>query len=54
MPRGKKAEVRKQEIIEQFYQVIVEDGLEKASLVKIAERLAVSPSLLIHHFKNKD
>ena len=54
MPRGKKAEVRKQEIIEQFYQVIVEDGLEKASLAKIAERLAVSPSLLIHHFKNKD
>ena len=45
---------RKKEIIEQFYQVIVEDGLEKASLVKIAERLAVSPSLLIHHFKNKD
>ena len=54
MPRGKKAEVRKKEIIEQFYQVIVEDGLEKASLVKIAERLSVSPSLLIHHFKNKD
>ncbi len=54
MPRGKKAEVRKKEIIEQFYQVIVEDGLEKASLVKIAARLSVSPSLLIHHFKNKD
>ncbi|RKZ12300.1 hypothetical protein DRQ53_14980 [bacterium] len=54
MPRGKRAEVRKKEIIEQFYQVIVEDGLEKASLVNIAKRLSVSPSLLIHHFKNKD
>lgn len=54
MPRGKEAEVRKLEIIEQFYQVIVEEGLEKASLAKIAKRLSVSPSLLIHHFKNKD
>ncbi|RLC13179.1 MAG: hypothetical protein DRI24_16220 [Deltaproteobacteria bacterium] len=54
MPRGKKAEVRKREIVEQFYQVIVEDGLERASLARIAERLSVSPSLLIHHFKNKD
>ncbi len=50
----KEAEDRKQEIIEEFYRVIIEDGLEKASLVNIARRLSVSPSLLIHHFKNKD
>ncbi len=54
MPRGKEADVRKREIIEEFYRVIVEEGLEKASLVKIAKRLSVSPSLLIHHFKTKD
>jgi AcrR family transcriptional regulator len=54
MGRGKDAEIRKQEIIEQFYQVISENGLENSSIAKIAKRLSVSPSLLIHHFKTKE
>ncbi len=49
-----KAEIRKREIIENFYEVLTEEGLEGASIAKIAHRMGVYPSLLIHHFSTKE
>jgi len=49
-----KAEVRRREIIENFYEVLKEEGLEGASLANIANRMGVYPSLLVHHFSNKE
>jgi len=49
-----KAEVRRREIIESFYEALKEEGLEGASLANIANRMGVYPSLLVHHFSNKE
>jgi len=54
MGRRSKAEVRRQEILSHFYQVIIDEGFEGASIAKIAKRMDVNPSLLIHYFSNKD
>lgn len=54
MGRKSKAKVRKQEILSHFYEVIIDEGFENASIAKIAKRMDVNPSLLIHYFKNKD
>ncbi len=45
---------RKREILENFYAVIAEEGLEGASIAKIATRMGVNPSLLIHYFSTKE
>ena len=54
MGRKSKAKIRKQEILSHFYQVIIEEGFEGASIGKIAKRMEVNPSLLIHYFSTKD
>ena len=54
MGRKSKAKIRKQEILSHFYEVIIEEGFEGASIGKIAKRMAVNPSLLIHYFSSKD
>jgi AcrR family transcriptional regulator len=54
MGRKSKAKVRKQEILSHFYQVIIDEGFEGASIAKIARRMDVNPSLLIHYFSTKD
>ena len=54
MGRKSKAAVRKREILEHFYNILKEEGLEKASIAKVAKRMAVNPSLLIHYFKTKE
>ena len=38
MRKHKKAEVRKPEILENYYQVLIEEGFEGASIAKIAKR----------------
>jgi len=48
-----KTETRKKEIIESFQQVISEEGIEGASIGKIAANTGIHPSLIIHYFKNK-
>ncbi len=48
------AEVRKNEIIENFYEVLAEEGFEGASIGKVANRMGIYPSLIIHHFSNKE
>lgn len=54
MGRKSKATIRKQEILSHFYTVIVEEGFEGASIAKIANKMDVNPSLIIHYFKSKD
>ncbi len=54
MGRKSKATVRKREILETFYVVLKEEGFENASIAKIAAKMDVNPSLLIHYFKTKE
>jgi AcrR family transcriptional regulator len=49
-----KAETRKPDIVWNFYQMILEEGLEGASIGKVAKRMTIHPSLIIHYFQNKD
>lgn len=48
------AEARKKQIIETFYDVAGREGLDKASLAKVAAQMDIHPSLIIHYFKNKN
>lgn len=52
-PRDK-AETRKKEILENFHAVLAEEGLEGASMAKIASRMGIHPSLIIHYFSNRE
>ena len=54
MRKNLKAEIRKPEILENYYQVIIREGIEGASIGKIAKRMNIHPSLIIHYFKTKD
>jgi len=54
MGRKSKAKVRRQEILYHFYEVIIEEGFEGASIAKIAKKMDVNPSLLIHYFETKN
>ena len=54
MGRKSKADERKREILVHFYEVVKEEGFENASIAKIADRMEVNPSLLIHYFKTKE
>jgi AcrR family transcriptional regulator len=49
-----KAEIRKPEILESYYQVLIEEGFEGISINKIAKRMNIHPSLIIHYFKTKE
>lgn len=51
--RNSTIEQRKPEILENYYQVIIEEGIEGASIGKIAKRMNIHPSLIIHYFKTK-
>lgn len=37
-----------------FYQVAKKEGIENASIAKVANRLDVNPSLIMHYFKSRD
>jgi AcrR family transcriptional regulator len=54
MGRKSKADVRKKEILENFYIILNKEGFENASIAKIAKIMDVNPSLLIHYFKTKE
>jgi AcrR family transcriptional regulator len=53
MRKNKSAALRKPDILESYYQVLIEEGLEGTSISKIANRIGIHPSLIIHYFKNK-
>lgn len=45
--------IRQKAIIKAFYKVARKEGLENASIAKVALVLDVNPSLVIHYFKTK-
>jgi AcrR family transcriptional regulator len=48
------AELRKPEILEGYYRVLIKEGLEGTSISKIAKHLGIHPSLILHYFNNKE
>lgn len=46
--------VRQKEIIKAFYTVSKKEGLENASIAKVADLLKINPSLIMHYFINKE
>jgi len=54
MRKNRKAEIRKPEILEHYYRVLIEEGFEGASIGKIAKRMDIHPSLIIHYFQTKE
>ncbi len=53
MGRKSLKEIRRKEIVIAFYKVAKKEGLEKASIAKVAESMKVNPSLIIHYFKTR-
>ncbi len=53
---GKKSirEQRKAEIIKAFYAVAKKEGLENASISKVADYAKINPSLVMHYFKTRE
>lgn len=45
---------RKREIIEGFYQLSKENGIENTSIAKIGKHLGMPPSLIMHYFPTRD
>ena len=54
MKRAERSQQRRREMLEAYYQTLLEEGLQGASIAKIARRLGVPPSLLIHYFGTKE
>ncbi|RMG24317.1 MAG: TetR/AcrR family transcriptional regulator [Bacteroidetes bacterium] len=54
MPKTRIAELRKREILTHLHELIVQEGLEGASMTKVAKRMEVNSSLLFHYFPTKD
>ena len=54
MRKYQNAEIRKPEILENYYHALIEEGFEGASIGKIAKRMNIHPSLIIHYFKTKE
>ncbi len=48
------AEVRKPDILMNFYRVILDEGIEGASIGKVAKRMDIHPSLIIHYFQTRE
>lgn len=54
MKKRQNAELRKPDILKNYYQVILKEGVEGASIAKVAKKMKINPSLIIHYFANKD
>lgn len=54
MKKRQNAELRKPDILKNYYQVILKEGIEGASIAKVAKRMKINPSLIIHYFSSKD
>ena len=54
MGRTSLAPIRKREILEQFYEVLKQEGIERASMIKVASRMGVYPSHVNHYFPTKE
>ncbi|MBU1170940.1 MAG: TetR/AcrR family transcriptional regulator [Proteobacteria bacterium] len=54
MTKRLNADIQKPKIIESFYQTILEEGFEGTSIAKIAARIDMKPTLIIHYFGTKE
>ncbi len=54
MGRKDKSDIRKPEILKHLYQVMEKEGLEGATLAKVADSMGVNSGLLIHYYKTKE
>lgn len=54
MGRKSLINIRQQEIIEEFYKVATEVGLENASIGKVSDKMDVSKGLIMHYFETKE
>jgi len=54
MKKRQNAELRKPDILKNYYQVIIKEGIEGASIAKVAKRMKINPSLILHYFTSKD
>ncbi|RLB97309.1 MAG: hypothetical protein DRH34_15410 [Deltaproteobacteria bacterium] len=54
MQKRKNPEFRKLEILEHFYEVVIQEGIEGASMAKIAASMKINTSLIFHYFQNKE
>jgi AcrR family transcriptional regulator len=54
MGRKSLKDIRQKEIIEAFYNVAVIEGLENASISKVAKEMGANPSLILHYFNSKE
>jgi len=54
MTKRKTAETQKPRIIQSFYQTIIEEGFENASIAKVAKRIDINSTLILHYFGNKE
>lgn len=54
MGRKSLKDSRQEEIINAFYEVAKEIGLENTSIAKVAEHMGINPSLVLHYFKTRD
>ncbi len=52
--KSEKVDIRRNEILEHFQEVLKEEGFEGASMAKIAKKMGVNPSLLVHYFSTKE
>jgi AcrR family transcriptional regulator len=46
--------IRQEEILKGFYTVAKKQGLENASIAKVADHLRVNPSLIMHYFTSRE
>ncbi len=54
MGRKSLREHRRKEIVEAFYLAAKEGGLHNISIGKLAQKMGVNPSLIIHYFSSKE
>jgi len=54
MRREEWARIRRREMLAAYYQVLKDEGLQGASIAKIAKLIDSPPSLLIHYFGTKE
>lgn len=54
MKKRQNAEIQKPRIIQSFYETILEEGFEGASIAKVAKRLDINSTLILHYFGNKE
>jgi AcrR family transcriptional regulator len=54
MKRSEHSQQRRREMLAAYYETLLAEGLQGASLAKIAKRVDAPPSLLIHYFGTKE